>query len=182
MIGHLHRVSLLLLALLLAPCASAAVSDADSAGFTVSIDSRIAASRSDVYTTFVDDVGRWWSGDLTVSGLAETLFIDARPMGCFCEALASGGIVHMTVTLVDTNNMLRLTGGLGPLGLMGVAGNMTIEFSDADDATAVKLTYAVGGYHPDGLDTLAPQVDAVLKTQLDRLRRYVESGDPDSGN
>lgn len=160
--------------------ANAAVLDASESGFTVEAEVQVNAPRSDVYQAFVKDVGRWWSPELTVSGYSESLYIDARPMGCFCEALANGGMVHLAVTLVDTNNMLRLTGGFGPLGLMGVSGNMTIEFSDVGEAAEVKMQYAVGGYHPDGLDAMADQVDAVLEAQLERLRRFVETGSPDA--
>ena len=102
-------------------------------------------------------------------------------MGCFCEALPNGGIVHLTVTLVDADNMLRFTGGFGPLGLMGVSGNMTVEFSDLDSGSLVTLHYAVGGYIPGGADSMVGQVDAVLQAQLDRLARYIETGSP-AGN
>ena len=45
--------------------------------------------------------------------------IDARTQGCFCEVLGEGaGVVHLTVTFVNPGVILRLSGGLGPLGLM----------------------------------------------------------------
>jgi len=159
--------------------ADAAVLDAGASGFTVEVETAIDAPRAEAYDAFVEQVGRWWSPDLTVSGSSEALYFDPRPMGCFCEALANGGIVHMTVTLVDTSNMLRLTGGLGPLGLMGVSGNMTVEFRDLESGSQVTLRYAVGGHLPGGADTMAGQVDGVLEAQLNRLARYVESGSPD---
>ena len=78
--------------------------------------------------------------------------------------------------MVSPGSTLRLSGGLGPLGLMGVYGNMTWEFEDtADaDATRVTFTYAVGGYHEDGLDTLSAPVDGVIDDALSRLKTYVE--------
>ena len=78
--------------------------------------------------------------------------------------------------------MLRLTGGLGPLGLMGVNGNMTWEFFDDDLGTRVKWTYAVGGYRPGGLDGIAVPVDYVLGEALGLLRAHVEQRDMDDAN
>ena len=96
-------------------------------------------------------------------------------MGCFCEALAGDdGVVHLVVTSVSTHVMLRMTGGLGPLGLMGVDGNMTWEFFDNTDGTRVKFTYAVGGYRAAGLDTIADPVDFVIGEALGLLKAYVE--------
>ena len=115
---------------------------------------------------------------MTVSGDAARLSIDARPLGCFCETLgADDGVTHLVVTTASRGVMLRMTGGLGPLGLMGVNGNMTWEFFDAeeDNATRVRFTYAVGGYSPDGLDTLAEPVDNVVGDALERLTSHVEN-------
>ena len=85
----------------------------------------------------------------------------------------------MTVTYVSPGVILRLTGGLGPLGLMGLDGNMTWEFDDAEEGMVVTLNYAVGGYHPDGLDTLAPAVNGVLEAAMARLRAFAETGNPE---
>ena len=71
-----------------------------------------------------------------------------------------------------------MTGGLGPLGLMGVNGNMLWEFEAQDDGTRVRFSYTVGGYSPDGLDTIAPAVDFVIGEALQRLASYVETGKP----
>ena len=53
---------------------------------------------------------------------------------------------------------------------------MTWEFSDADGATAVKFTYAVGGYRPGGLDSISGPVDGVIGEALRRLKAHVETG------
>ena len=99
--------------------------------------------------------------------------------GCFCETLGEhAGLVHLTVTFVNPGTMIRLTGGLGPLGLMGVSGNMTWEFDAAESGTVVTLQYAVGGYMDGGLDAVADAVDAVLGEAMQRLKSYVETGDP----
>ncbi len=156
------------------------VVDADSNGFTVRNTTMIAADRLAVYVAAVANVGDWWNSDHTVSGNAANLYIDRSVPGCFCETLGQGtGLVHMTVTFVNPGVMLRLTGGLGPLGLIGVAGNMTWEFDEIDGVTKVTLQYAVGGYMPAGLDTIAPAVDGVLIDAMARLQRFVETGSPE---
>ena len=81
--------------------------------------------------------------------------------------------------MVNPTHMLRMTGGLGPLGLMGVDGNMTWEFEDDENSTRVRFTYAVGGYSASGLDEMAPAVDVVIGEALGRLKAYVETGTPE---
>lgn len=158
--------------------ASAEVRDAAEGGFSIVHELTIAAPRAALYGMVVDNVGDWWSSDHTFSGDAANLYMTAVPNGCFCERLGSdGGLVHMSVTFVNPGVMLRLTGGLGPLGLLGVNGNMTLEFNAEEsraDVTDLRLTYVVGGYRPGGLDELAPAVDYVLQEQLNRLRNYAE--------
>ena len=154
------------------------VVDAAAGGFTTRYSVDINATREQVYTALVTGVGQWWSDDHTVSGSAKNLYIDARALGCFCEKLGEGaGLTHMTVTFANPGVMLRLTGGLGPLGLMGVAGNMTFDINETDGVSTVVLQYAVGGYLADGLDKLASPVDGVLVDVLNRLKEFVEVDD-----
>jgi len=153
----------------------AEVIDAAPGGFSTSNRVEISATRLEVYGSLVNDVGKWWNDDHTVSGNAANMYIDARAQGCFCEVLGDGaGLVHMTVTFVNPGVMLRLTGGLGPLGLMGVAGNMTFEIEENDGVSALTLQYAVGGYMAGGLDQIAPAVDGVLADVLQRLKSFIE--------
>jgi hypothetical protein len=172
---------LLFIALVAVPV-QAEVLDSASNGFTVRHSVMIAADRQTVYQTVVTKISGWWSSDHTVSGDAANLFLTDTISGCFCERLGEGaGLVHMSVSFVNPGVMLRLTGGLGPLGLMGAAGNMTWEFDDAETGTVVTLQYAVGGYMPAGLDTIAEPVDGVLVEQLTRLKSFVETGSPTEG-
>lgn len=160
--------------------AKAEVLDADAHGFTIRIDTPVGANRTAVYRAAVDNIGSWWHSDHTISGHAENMYIDAQVPGCFCERLGDGaGIVHMMVTYLSPGIILRLTGGLGPLGLMGIEGNMTWEFDDVEAGTVVTLRYAVGGYYAAGLDTIAPAVNAVLEEAMMRLRAFAETGDPE---
>lgn len=162
--------------------ASAEVLDAAANGFTVRHVVTIAAERQTVYKAAVTRIGEWWSSDHTVSGNATNLYLTDSIPGCFCERLGEGsGLVHLSVSFVNPGVMLRLTGGLGPLGLMGVSGNMTWEFDDSADETVVTFQYAVGGYMAGGLDTIADPVDGVLIEQMKRLKTFVETGSPDEG-
>ena len=159
----------------------AAVVDADVNGITVANKTSISAARIAVYKAAIENIGAWWSSDHTVSGDAANLYFDASVQGCFCESLGQGaGLVHMTVTFVNQGVMIRLSGGLGPLGLMGVAGNMTWEFDDSDEGTTITLNYAVGGYMSGGLDSIASAVDGVLIEAMTRLKLFVETGSPDA--
>ncbi len=164
-----------------AETASSEVTDAGAGGFTTVNEVVIVAEKDEVWASAVDDVAAWWSSDHTISGDASRLAITAVPQGCFCERLGeSSGVVHMSVTMVSPGVVIRLTGGLGPLGLMGVNGNMTWEFAPVDDGTKVTFTYAVGGYRPGGLEEIAAPVDYVIGEALARLKAQIETGDPEN--
>ena len=173
------KVSLALVLLVLATSSHEAlgeVIDSGSNGFSLVNELTIDASRAEVWQAAVDHVGQWWSNDHTISGDAGNMSIDAVPQGCFCESIGDhAGVVHLTVTFVNPQIILRLTGGLGPLGLMGVSGNMTWEFFDAGEATLVRFSYVVGGYRPEGLDGIAEAVDSVIGEALTLLKIYVEA-------
>lgn len=153
--------------------ATAEVTDKDRYGFSLVHEAIVTADREAAWIAAVDSVDKWWNPDHTISGNAALLSIDARPLGCFCEA-TGGGVVHLQVTTVSPGVNLRMTGGLGPLGLMGVNGNMTWEFFDTDAGTKIRFSYAVGGYAPDGLDTIAEPVDQVIGEALRRLQAYID--------
>ncbi|MDH3620165.1 MAG: SRPBCC family protein [Gammaproteobacteria bacterium] len=164
---------------LLAPLANAEVTDSAANGFTTVNEVVIADERAAAWVAAVA-VGRWWSSDHTVSGDAARMSIEPVTQGCFCETLGEqAGVVHLVVTMVNPTHLLRMTGGLGPLGLMGLDGNMTWEFIDDENGTRVRFTYAVGGYSAGGLDKIAPAVDAVIGEALGRLKAYVETGNPE---
>jgi hypothetical protein len=158
--------------------ASAEVLDSAAGGFTVSHTIQLAAAPLRVYSEFVR-IGEWWHPEHTFSGNSRYLSLDARPNGCFCEIWAEGtGVRHMTVVYADPGKLLRMTGGLGPLQALGVAGSLTLTFSKTETGTKLEMVYRVGGYYPKGLDSLAPTVDAVLGQQISRFKRFVETGKP----
>ena len=176
----MRKTMLVAMILVFAPLSIAEVTDSAANGFTTANEVVIAADRAEAWVAAVADVGKWWSSDHTISGDAARLSIDAETLGCFCESLGErAGVVHLTVTTVMPTVMLRMTGGLGPLGLRGVNGNMTWEFEDAEEGTRVRFSYAVGGYMAGGLDQVADAVDYVIGEALDRLKAYVETGSPE---
>lgn len=162
------------------PPAHAEVVAADPAGFVVRHELSFVAPRETVWRMLLGHVGEWWHSDHTYSGDAQNLYIEPRALGCFCEDLgAADAVAHLTVTAIRTEALLRLTGGLGPLGLMGVDGNMVFSLADSETGTAMVMEYRVGGYDPDGLDGMAPAVDNMLGEQLARLVLLVETGSPE---
>jgi hypothetical protein len=164
---------------LFAITAVAEVTDSAANGFTTVNEVVVNAERAKVWVDAIN-VGMWWSSDHTISGDATRLSIQPTPLGCFCETLGdAAGIVHLTVTSIMPMTLLRLTGGLGPLGLRGVDGNMIWEFEDAEEGTRVRFSYAVGGYMAGGLDQVAEAVDFVIREALHRLKAYAETGDPE---
>lgn len=157
----------------------AEVVDAADNGFTVRHEFGLVAPPETAWRMLIGHIGEWWDSDHTYSGDASNLYIEARPLGCFCERLSqSDAVVHLTVTVIRENSLLRLTGGLGPLGLMGVDGNMTLSLGSDERGTRIAMQYQVGGYSPDGLAGMAPAVDAMLGNQLARFVRFVETGSP----
>lgn len=175
-ISRLKALTASLIASLIATQANGEVLNAAPGGFTISYQTEISAARIDVYNAAVNNIGDWWSDDHTYTGNAGNMYIEAKTQGCFCEKLGvDGGVVHLVVTFVNPGEMLRLTGGLGPLGLMGVNGNMTWEFTDSEEGTIVTLNYALGGYMDGGLDSIAEAVDGVLVGQMTSLKAFVEN-------
>lgn len=175
----MRKTIAIVVAVLFAPAAPGEVSDSATNGFTTVNEVIVDAGRAKVWARALQ-IGNWWNSDHTVSGDASRMSIDPVPLGCFCETLGEKtGVVHLTVTSVMPTVMLRMTGGLGPLGLRGVAGNMVWEFEDAGNGTRVRFSYAVGGYMDGGLDQVAGAVDTVIAEALRRLRSYVETGSPE---
>ncbi|HUV12342.1 MAG TPA: ATPase, partial [Acidobacteriota bacterium] len=75
--------------------------------------------------------------------------------------------------------MLRMTGGLGPLQALGVAGSLTLILEETSQGSNLDVSYQVGGYLKDGLASWASAVDGVLGEQFGRLKRFIETGNPE---
>jgi uncharacterized protein YndB with AHSA1/START domain len=148
-------------------------------GFLVKLDVSINAPATKVYDALVGQVGSWWNPEHTYSHDAKNLSIDPRPEGCFCEKLPNGGgIEHLRVIYVAPPQIIRFSGALGPLQASGVAGSMTWKLTGAADSTRLDLSYSVGGFISGGFEKMAPAVEGMLREQLDRLKLFVETGEP----
>lgn len=163
--------------------AHAAVTRVTNEGFVVTLSASLAAPPAGVYRALTASVGSWWNAEHTYSGDSKNLSIDARPGGCFCERLPNGGgVEHLRVIYAKPGEMLRLSGALGPLQASGLAGTMTWTLMPSEagtgGGTTITLTYVVGGFREGGLTAIAPAVDGVLSEQLQRLKRFVETGKP----
>jgi len=168
----------ILLLVLPAP-ALATVVNSSPQEFTVKHTLQVSGSASAAYQTFTAQIGSWWDPAHSYSGQASNLSLDARANGCLCEKLtANGSVTHMIVIFANPGQLLRMTGGLGPLQSMAVTGVMTVTFTTIPAGTRVEITYAVGGQPSQGLDKLAPAVDQVLGTQWARFTRFVDTGKP----
>lgn len=180
--SHSIAKGLLLTAVLVSPViAFAAVVSATETGFEVLEAASVAASPKESYARLIN-IAAWWNKEHTFSGDSANLTLDARPGGCFCERLKDGGgVQHLTVTYVAPNQALRLSGALGPLQALGVAGSMTIALTGAAaGGTDIALRYRVGGYTTDGVKKWAIPVDEVLGEQIARLKRLLDSGSAES--
>ena len=170
----------LFLCLVLPGALVAEVVDSAADGFTLRHTVEISAGADDVYRTLTKGVGDWWHPDHTFTGDSGNLRMEARGGGCFCEKLGKGGeVTHLTVVYAEPGKLLRMSGGLGPLQPLAVSGSMAFTLTEADGITTVELTYTVGGYRPGGLEEWSKPVDGVLGTQLQRLERFMETGNPD---
>src|SRR5438067_11568557 len=157
------------------------VANVGPSGFAVKHVVAIQAAPENVYAVLIGKVKSWWNPEHTYSHDSGNLSIDARPGGCFCEKLGNGGgVEHLRVVYVARPEVLRLSGGLGPLQGSGVAGSMTWKLTGDGDQTRVQLSYSVGGFIVGGFDKIAPAVESMLNEQLNRLKQFAETGKPTS--
>ena len=154
------------------------VIDSAANGFTVKVSANIHAAPADVFSRILK-AGDWWDPAHSYSGDPHSLSIEGRAGGCFCETLPGGGSVqHMQVILVMPGKMLRLSGALGPLQQLAATGTLTFILAPASDGTKLDVTYAVGGYMPQGMSALAAPVNEVISEQISRLKNVIETGSP----
>lgn len=158
--------------------ATAAVVDSKPNGFTIENSIEVKADAAAAWKALINDIGRWWPADHTWTGDARNLSIQARAGGCFCEVSKTIQAQHMTVAHVESEKLLRMIGGLGPLQGMGLSGTMEWRLAPGKDGgTRITLWYRAGGYTPDDLSTFVPVVDQVQALQLGGLGQYLNRGD-----
>lgn len=164
--------------LALAGPAAAEVTAKATNGFATRTVTEIAAPPEMVWAA-LGQVSNWWNPAHSYSGEAGRLSLKLEAGGCFCERWPGGEVQHAAVIMALPNRTLRLTGGLGPLQALGASPVWTLELKPSGASTTVTQTLAVGGWSPEGLESLAAPVDAVLGEQQGRLKRFVETGRPD---
>jgi uncharacterized protein YndB with AHSA1/START domain len=159
------------------PAAAEVVARSDG-GFRIARAVEIAAPPARVYAA-LGEVGRWWDGAHTYSGKAANMTLPLEAGACFCERLdGGGGVRHGVVALAMPSALLRLDSALGPLQGEGVSGALTFALKAKGEGSLLTLTYNVGGFTPAGVAQWAGPVDEVLTIQVDRFKRYLETGAP----
>lgn len=153
---------------------NAEVLHVDKHGFIIENTIVTDASQQAAWRALIDNVGQWWPADHTWWGKAENLSIDEHAGGCFCEKSGNNSAEHMRISFVDQYNLLRMTGGLGPLQGMGMHGALDWSLQQTENGqTQITLKYTVSGINPDGYTTLAPIVDKVQAQQLGGLADFL---------
>ena len=149
-------------------------------GFAVAHEATVQAKPEEVWAAMIEPA-KWWSGAHSWSGKAENFSLTAKPGGCFCEAMPSGGFAeHARVIHVHPNHLLRLSGALGPLQSEALTGTLSIEIKPVDGGgTQIGFLYMVGGYARFDLAGFAGAVDGVIGEQHARLTRLVATGSAD---
>ena len=176
----MRAAAFLALAMLAAP-ASAEVVSAGPNGFHIRQTAQIVVPTDKAFASF-GRIGEWWNKEHTYSGNAANLSLSLTPGGCFCERFpAGGGIEHMRVIYVAPGEVIRMSGALGPFQQHGLAGSLTWRLASATGGTTLSLAYSIGGFMEGGFDRLAPAADAMLGEQVQRLKLFVETGNPTQG-
>jgi len=173
----MKRLSLALAALALsAGAASAEVTNRSENGFTLTYEQAVSAAPEAVLNALARPAD-WWSDAHTYSGSAANITIDLRPGGCWCEALAGGGVKHAEAVLVwPEQRMVRFDAPFGPLQGIGADAILTMSWADSADGTArlLKWSFVVTG---PGAGAMADPVDGVMAEQFRRLADHL-SGTP----
>ncbi len=154
--------------LLLSTCIKAEVLESGAGGFVIETSAEVSKSPAEAYVQFLR-IHEWWDGDHSWFGSADNFRLEPVVGGCFCEISGDKQAQHMRVSYIDPTREIRLLGGLGPLQMMGVHGAMSWKFEETESGARIIHRYAVSGFARDGLDKLAPVVDAVQSSQLKRL-------------
>lgn len=163
---------------LLAGAAHAEIVEQGEGGFRLKQTVEIAAPPDKVYAA-LGEIGRWWDDAHTYSGKAANMSMALEPGACFCEALPKGGVRHGVVALAwPDQRMVRIEAALGPLQDEGATGALSYQIKSKGAGSEIVQTYNVGGLRAASARTFSGPVEQVMTTQVQRLKRYVETGKP----
>lgn len=147
--------------------------------FLIGFSADVAATPTRTYEA-IHQVQHWWSAEHTWSGDAANLSLKAEAGGCFCERWKQGSSEHGRVVMAVADELLRLQAALGPLQEYALNAMLSFQLeSGVDGTTRLNVDYRVNGASASGLGQFAPAVDQVLALQIDRLLRYIDSGNPE---
>jgi uncharacterized protein YndB with AHSA1/START domain len=167
------------LALVLSSTALAEVNQSGPDHFQIGFSADVAATPARTYAA-LGQVQHWWSSEHTWSGDAANLSLKTEAGGCFCERWKQGSSEHGRVIMAVADELLRLQAALGPLQESALNGVLSFQLAaGADGTTQLNIDYRVNGAGASGLDQFAPAVDRVLAQQIDRLLRYIDTGNPE---
>lgn len=130
------------------------------------------AKRPAVFRALTADVASWW-GCPYLTSRATGLELDARLGGTFAETWdRGGGKLLATVTAVEPDRLLELT---GPLHLGVVFGVAEVRLEDDGDGTRLSFSHrGIGEVSPDVVEAFAGGWAELLGNGL---RRFVEDGE-----
>ena len=154
-------------------CGSRSATTAD--GFLVTREVEIGATPHVVYNA-LGRIDHWWGDEHTWSGSAKNLSLPLEAGGCMCERWDASSVEHARVVVARPGQLLRLHGALGPLQEMGVFGNLDFALRAEGTGTMLTMSYRVSGDSQHGLDKLRGVVGDVLNVQVDRLKKFAETG------
>ena len=169
-----------------APAAAEVKTKADN-GFSVFHAADVNATPDAIWKRLISPKD-YWNPDHSWSGSVAGFTLDARPGGCFCEAMQEdlpggktktiGNVEHMRVIFAQPGKVLRMQGALGPLQSEAMLGTLTVAIAPAKSGTAttVSFSYVAGGYMRYKPDDIANKVDTVIGEQFNRMiKPFVDS-------
>lgn len=111
----------------------------------------------------------WWHPDHTYSGRAENLSLKAEAGGAWREDWDGGSVIHGTVMLVQTGEVLRINAPFGPLQQLGAHTIWTITISADGEGSKVVFDEVSNGPSTANMTETAAAVDFVKSEAIRRL-------------
>jgi uncharacterized protein YndB with AHSA1/START domain len=159
--------------------ARADVVESGASGFAIQRTVHVAAAPERVYAALTNPA-KWWNSEHTFSGSAANMTLEARAGGCFCEIWNGGSVQHLVVVQAIPGKTLRLHGALGPFQGQGMDGALTFTLKQSGEGTDLTLENIMGGFMKGGIGKWPSLADGMLSDQMERLKRYVETGSPEA--